>query len=55
MIFVGMVVTISDGRIRAKLAQPGNREWLTMIQGINALGWAIPPFIILAAQHYLAN
>ncbi len=26
-----------------------------MIQGVNALGWAIPPFIILAAQYYLAN
>ena len=26
-----------------------------MIQGVNALGWAIPPFIILAAQYHLAN
>jgi hypothetical protein len=26
-----------------------------VIQGINALGWAIPPFIILAAQYHLAN
>ena len=55
MIFAGMVVTTSDGRTRAKLAQPGNREWSTVIQGVNARGWAIPPFIILAAQHYLAN
>jgi len=55
MTFAGMVVTISDGRTRAKLAQPGNREWSTVIQGVNALGWAIPPFIILAAQHHLAN
>jgi hypothetical protein len=49
IICAGMVVTTSDGRGRAKLAQPGNREWATVIQGINALGWAIPPFIILAA------
>jgi hypothetical protein len=35
--------------------QPGNREWATVIQGVNALGWAIPPFIILAAQYHLAN
>ena len=49
IIFAGMVVTTSDGRGRAKLAQPGNREWATVIQGVNALGWAIPPFIILAA------
>ncbi|RKK52791.1 hypothetical protein BFJ68_g17492 [Fusarium oxysporum] len=50
-----MVVTTSDGRGKAKLAQPGNREWATVIQGVNAQGWAIPPFIILAAQYHLAN
>lgn len=55
IICAGMVVTSSDGRGKAKLAQPGNREWATVIQGVNALGWAIPPFIILAAQYHLAN
>ena len=55
MIFAGMVVTTSDGRGRAKLAQPGNREWATVIQGVNSDGWAIPPFIILAAQYHLIN
>jgi hypothetical protein len=55
IIFAGMVVTTSDGRSKAKLAQPGNREWATVIQGVNALGWAIPPFIILAAKYHLAN
>ncbi|KAL2125810.1 hypothetical protein VTI74DRAFT_2630 [Chaetomium olivicolor] len=55
MIFAGMVVTTSDGFGKVKLAQPGNREWATVIQGVNALGWAIPPFIILAAQYHLAN
>ena len=55
IIFAGMVVTTSDGRGKAKLAQPGNREWATVIQGVNALGWVIPPFIILAAQYHLAN
>ena len=51
IIFTGMVVTTSDGRGKAKLAQPGNRQWATVIQGVNALGWTIPPFIILAAQY----
>jgi hypothetical protein len=50
-----MVVTTSDGYGRAKQAQPGNREWATVIQGVNARGWAIPPFIILAGQHHLTN
>ena len=48
IIIPAMVVTTSDGRGRAKQAQPGNREWAIVIQGVNALGWAIPPFIILA-------
>lgn len=55
MIFPGMVVTTSDGFGKAKLAQPGNREWATVIPGICAQGWAIPPFIILAAQYHLGN
>src|SRR5512140_61228 len=55
IIIATMVVTTSDGRSRAKQAQPGNREWATVIQGVNALGWAIPPFIILAGQDHLAN
>jgi hypothetical protein len=36
------------------LIQPGEREWVTAIHGINAAGWAIPPFIILAGQYYLS-
>jgi hypothetical protein len=31
IICVGMVVTTSDGRIKAKLAQPSNRKWATVI------------------------
>jgi len=50
-----IVVTSSDGRNRAKKTQPGNREWSTVIQGINALGWALPPFVIMAGQNHLAS
>ena len=38
IIFPGMVVTTSEGRGKAKLAQPGNREWATVMQGVNACG-----------------
>ncbi|KAJ6258110.1 hypothetical protein Dda_7025 [Drechslerella dactyloides] len=44
------VVTGAEARDKAKLAQPGNREWATVIQGIGAEGWAVPPFIILAGH-----
>jgi hypothetical protein len=35
--------------------QPGNREWITVIQAINAEGRAIAPFIVGAGQYHLAN
>ena len=55
MIASGMVVTGSERRARPKSVQPGNREWITVIQAINAEGWAIAPFIIGAGQYHLAN
>jgi hypothetical protein len=51
----GMVVTASERRARPKAIQPGNREWATAIVGINALGQAIPPFLILKARNHLSN
>lgn len=35
--------------------QQGNREWTTVIQGINAMGWAIPSFIIFQGKHHLST
>ncbi|KAG7001283.1 hypothetical protein FocnCong_v013165 [Fusarium oxysporum f. sp. conglutinans] len=55
MIASGMVVTGTDRRGRPKSVQPGNREWITVIQAINAAGWAIQPFIIGGGQYHLAN
>ncbi|KAJ0139620.1 Monocarboxylate transporter 10 [Fusarium oxysporum f. sp. albedinis] len=51
----GMVVTGAERRGRPKSVQPRNREWITVIQAINAEGQAIPPFIIGAGQYHLAN
>jgi hypothetical protein len=55
VISTAMVVTSSERSGRPKLAQPGNREWVTVIQSINSQGWAIPPFIIVAGKHHLTN
>ncbi|KAL9573960.1 hypothetical protein ACKAV7_001904 [Fusarium commune] len=55
MIASRMVVMGTDRRGRPKSVQPGNREWITVIQAINAEGQAIPPFIIGAGQYHLAN
>ena len=53
VISTGMVVTSSEGRAKAKKIQPGNREWVTVIQAVNSLGWAVPPFIIVAGKNHL--
>jgi len=51
MITSGMVVTGSEKREKPKSVQPGSREWITVIQAINAECWAIPPFIVVAGQY----
>ena len=50
-----MVVTSSDRRGKPKLAQPGNREWATVIQGVNSQGWTVPPYIIVKGQYHLSS
>jgi hypothetical protein len=47
------VVTSSDSVGRAVVIQPGNRTWSTVIECINALGWALPPFVILEGKVHL--
>ena len=49
------VVTRADRNGRPKAIQPGNREWVTVVHGINSQGWYIPPLIILAGQLHLAH
>jgi hypothetical protein len=48
------VVTSSNTVGRAIDIQPGNREWVTAIEAINAAGWALPPFVILAGKLHQA-
>jgi DDE superfamily endonuclease/Psq-like protein/Tc5 transposase-like DNA-binding protein len=47
------VVGLSDSVGRATVIQPGDRTWTTVIEGINATGWAIPPFVILEGKVHL--
>ncbi len=48
------VVTSSEARNRPKKAQPGNREWVSIIQGVNSYGWPLPPFIIFEGKNHLS-
>jgi hypothetical protein len=52
-ISTGMVVTSSDGRAQAKKIQPGNREWVTVIQAVSSTGYAVPPFLVVAGKTHL--
>lgn len=38
----GIVITDAVRHRMSKSVQPGNREWVTVIQGINTEGWAGP-------------
>ncbi|KAM5526784.1 fot5 transposase [Fusarium oxysporum f. sp. phaseoli] len=51
-IMAGMVITGSERQGRPKSVQPGNREWITVIQAINAEGQSIAPFIIGTGQYH---
>jgi hypothetical protein len=55
VILTGAVVTALERQGRLKVVQLGNREWTTVIQGVNAKGWAILPFIIFKARHHLSS
>jgi hypothetical protein len=55
MISSSMVVTSAERHSKARMAQPGNREWVTVVQGASGGGWAIPPFIIVAGRFALGN
>lgn len=45
-----MVITGSEGYGKKKRIQPGNREWVTVIQGVGALGRRLPPFVVFAGK-----
>jgi hypothetical protein len=45
-----LVVTGSEKPGKRKKLQPGDREWVTVVQGVSAMGQVIPPFIIFAGK-----
>jgi DDE superfamily endonuclease len=55
VISTGKVVTSSERVSSAKLVQPGNRQWVTVIQGVSSQGWCVPPFIVVAGKTHLSS
>jgi hypothetical protein len=54
-ITASIIVTNSNKRGKPKLAQPGNRKWATIIQGVNSQNWTVPPYIIIKGQYHLSS
>jgi hypothetical protein len=48
------VVTGSERRTRPNLVQPGDREWVAVIQSVCAAGYATPPFIIYKGRVHIS-
>jgi hypothetical protein len=49
------VVTRSDRRNRPVVIQPGNREWTSVIECINASGWSLDPMIIFECKVHISS
>lgn len=49
VIATAKVVTGTDRAGRPRTTQPGNREWVTVIETVCARGFSIPPLVILEA------
>ena len=54
VIATARVITGTDRAGRPRTIQPGNREWVTIIEAINARGITIPPLIIFEAVMHQA-
>jgi hypothetical protein len=50
-----MVITSTERRGKPRVAQQGNREWVTVIQAVGSHGNAIPPYIIFAGKNHLSS
>jgi hypothetical protein len=47
------VITQSSCEGRPFLIQPGNQEWVTLIECINASRWALPAYLVLKAKTHI--
>ena len=47
------IITGTEKRGKGKALQQGDREWVTVIQGVSAIGSWIPPFIVFSGTCHL--
>jgi hypothetical protein len=49
------VISRSEYYGRRALLQPGNREWVTVIECTNAAGWVLPPCVIFKGKVFIES
>ena len=49
------IVTRAEYYGRRPLLQPGNREWVTTIECLNASGWLLPPCMIFKGKFFIES
>jgi hypothetical protein len=49
------VISRSEYYGRRALLQPGNREWVTVIECTNATGWVLPPCVIFKGKVFIES
>jgi hypothetical protein len=49
------VITRSEYHGKRASLQPGNREWVTLIELVNACGRALPPYIIFKGKVFIQS
>jgi hypothetical protein len=53
MLSSAKVVTSSERSSQPRTKQPGNREFVTVIQGVCATGWTLPPYMVVKGKFHL--
>ena len=55
VISTAKVITGSERAGRPVSIQPGNREWVTVIESVSASGWSLPPMVIFEGKVHIST
>jgi hypothetical protein len=55
VISTAKVITGSEQGNKPVSIQPGNREWVTVIESIAASGWTVPPMVIFEGKVHMST
>jgi hypothetical protein len=53
MLLSAKVVISSKRRGKPHMKQLGNQEWVIVIQGVCATGWAVPLYVVVKGKYHL--